>query len=200
MSQYDLSKLYVDFTQCPKGTKLIDHFPELGAFEEFKNADNENQIKIAILTGDFDSPFIRIKDRETMLNAIFDYLGIKKETKLEKEFFSQVFRYRHDKVSGCWVRYIQMMHDTDFTDWLTVQETYNYLLFQSKKPFVDGDEGKYLDNRIKIQNNLKKFGADMKEIEIKLFPDSKAAREAALHENKKIVTYAEMYAEDNTFL
>lgn len=200
-TQHDLSKLYIKFQECPSGTKLIEHFSELSAFPEFNHAIDDNEIKIGILTGDIDSPFIRIKDRETMLKAIFDFLNIPIKTDAQKQFFDEVLYYKHTRVVGCWVRYIQMLHDTDYTDWLMAQQTYNFLLFESQKPKEDTESSdKYIDRRLKIQNNLKKFGADMKEIEAKIFPDSKAAREAAMHEQKKIETYAERYAEDNTFI
>lgn len=198
---FDLSALYIDFSKCPVGTPLLTHFPELGAFPEFKKAENDNQIKIAILTADNESPFAKIKDRETMLNSIFEFLKIPLETQKEKDFFNEVMSYRNDLVLDCWIRYIQMIHDTDYTDWLMMQQTYNFLLEKSKVKQEAGEsEDKYLDRRLKIQKNLKQIGADMKELEIKLYPDSKAAREAALRENIKIVLYAEQYAESNTHI
>jgi hypothetical protein len=196
---FDLSALYIDFSKCPKGTPLLTFFPELSAFPEYKKAENDDQIKIAILTADNESPFAKIKDRETMLTSIFEFLKIPIETKKQKEFFDQVMAYRHDIVLDCWIRYIQIIHDTDYTDWLMMQQTYNFLLEKSKVKQETGEsEDKYLDRRLKIQKNLKQIGADMKELEIKLYPDSKAAREAALRENVKIVLYAEQYAESST--
>lgn len=198
---FDLSKLYINFEECPSDTKLVDFFPELSAFSEFRNAQHDNEIKIAILTGDNESPFTRIKDRETMLNSIFDYLKIPLDTTPQKQFFKEILAYRHSRIKDCWIRYIQIIHDTDFTDWLMMQETYNFLLFQSKiERKADENEDKYLDRRLKIQTNIKKIGADLKALEIKLYPDSKAAREASLSENIKISLYAEKYAESNTYI
>jgi len=196
---HDLSKLYVRIDEAKPDAPLVDQFSELGAFPEFNNAVDDNEIKIAILLGDIDSPFIRIRDRETMLRSIFEYLQIPIKTKSQIEFFNEVLHYKHIRVIGCWVRYIQILHDTDWTDWVMAQQTYNFLLFQSQIP-KDKDEGddKYLDRRLKIQANIKKIGADLKAIEAKLFPDSKAAREAGLYEMKLISTYAEKYAEENT--
>ncbi len=200
-NQHDLSSLYVKFQDCPADKKLVDHFTELSAFPEFNSALSDNEIKIAILSADSDSPFLKIRDRETMLRSIFDFLHIPIETTPQKQFFSEVLYYRHIRVISCWVRYIQMLHDTDYTDWLMAQQTYNFLLFESQKPKETAETSdKYIDRRLKIQSNLKKLGADLKEIEAKIFPDSKAAREAALHENKKIETYAERYAEENTYI
>jgi len=198
---FDLTPLYIDFSKCEEGERLIDKFPELSAFPEFRAALDDNEIKIAILTADNESPFARIKDREIMLNSVFDFLNIPRTTDLQKQFFHEVFMYRHDRVMDCWIRYIQIIHDTDYTNWLQMQQTYNFLLFESKKPKTDGEnEDKYLDRRLKIQKSLKTIGEDLKALEIKLYPDSKAAREAALKENIKIQTIAEKYAEDSTFI
>lgn len=198
---HDLSKLYVKFQEANPDIKLVEQFSELSAFPEFRNVMDDNEIKIAILMGDVDSPFIRIRNRETMLNSIFDYLDIPTKTKSDQEFFNKILHYKHSGVTGCWVRYIQILHDTDWTDWSMAQQTYNFLLFESQNP-QEKDEGpdKYLARRLKIQDSIKKIGVDIKSIESKLFPDSKAAREAALHENKLILTYAEKYAEENTVI
>lgn len=197
--QHDISNLYIKFQECPPDKSLVEYFSELSAFPEFNNAVSDNEIKIGILTGDIDSPFIKIKDRETMLRSIFDFLEIPTKTDQQKQFFSEVLYYKHTRVVGCWVRYIQILHDTDWTDWVMAQQTYNFLLFESQIPKAsDESSDKYLDRRLKIQANIKKIGAEVKAIEAKLFPDSKAAREAGIHELKLISTYAERYSEENT--
>lgn len=198
---FDLSPLYIDFSTLEPGEKLLDKFPELSAFPEFKNALNDDEIKIAILTADNESPFGRIKERDIMLNAVFDYLNLPRETAVQKKFFHDIFMYRHERYMDCWIRYIQIIHDTDYTNWLQMQQTYNFLLFESKKQKTEKeDEDKYLDRRLKIQRNLKQIGEDLKELEVKLYPDGKAAREAALRENIKIITIAERYAEESTHI
>jgi hypothetical protein len=198
---HDLSKLYIKFHEAIPGKKLTEQFSELSAFPEFNNVLDDNEIKIAILMGDIDSPFIRIRNRETMLNSIFDYLDIPTKIKSDQEFFKKVLHYKHSGITGCWVRYIQILHDTDWTDWTMAQQTYNFLLFESQSP-EEKDEGpdKYLARRLKIQESIKKIGIDIKLIESKLFPDSKSAREASLYENKRIFTYAEKYAKENTYI
>lgn len=198
---HDLSKLYIRLDQADPKKPLLEQFSELSAFPEFQNAVDDNEIKIAILAGDIDSPFIRIRDRETMLKSIFEFLNVPIKTQDQINFFNEVLYYKHNRVVGCWVRYIQILHDTDWTDWLMAQQTYNFLLFESQ---IAKDEketsSQYLDRRLKIQANIKKIGAEVKAIEAKLFPDSKAAREAGLYELKLISTHAEKYAEENTWI
>ncbi len=194
MSDYDLSKLYIDFTQCPKNKRLREHFSEFSAFKEFDKAEDV-KIKIAILIGDIDSPFVRIKDRETMVREVFSYLGI--NPKEESKFLEDIIFYKDATVTMCWLRYLQMLHETDFTDWQLARKDYDYFLQKSNEEKTpDENDDKYLARRNKIRETVKTLGQEVRSIEAKIFPDSKAAREAAIAESKsKIKLYAEMYAE-----
>lgn len=193
---YDLSNIYINFTLVPKGTRIVDHFPELKAFPEFERCD-ENRIKIAILTGDIDSPFVRTNDRELMVRSVFDYLGISIKTKNEKEFFSNVVSFKDTLTTFAWTRYLQILHETDFTNWLLAKRDYDFFLSKSNEGQKEGETDKaYLARRNEVRRTVKELGDEVREIEAKLFPDSKAAREAAIAEsNKKIKLYAEQYAE-----
>jgi len=199
MSAYDLSRLYIDFTQCPVGQKLASYYSELAAFKEFSEA-TDNEIKIAILSADIDSPFVRIKERETMTRAIFSYLEI--DESKNNEFLENVIAYRDDKVNMCWVRYLQILHETDFTDWLLCRKDYDFFLQKSNEgKAVDESDDKYLARRNKIRETIKTLGQEVRAIEAKIFPDSKAAREAALAEDKnKIKLWAEKYSQEYTYL
>lgn len=194
---YDLSKLYIKL-DGNSSIGLLDQHPELSAFPEFRNAINDDEIKIAILSADIESPFvIGIRDRETMLKSIFDFLNIPVKTQSQVEFFNEVLHYKHTRVMDCWIRYIQIIHDTDWTDWLMAQQTYNFLIFESQIPREEKEtSAQYLDRRLKIQANIKKIGAEVKAIEAKIFPDSKAAREASMYETKRIISYPEKYSVD----
>ena len=192
---YDISRIYLRFDQCPEGVRLVDHFEELQAFPEFKNV-SDDKIKIAILLGDIDSPFIRIKDRDTMLRSVFDFLSI--DAKINIKLLQDIIQYRDDEINSCWVRYIQILHETDFTDWLLCKRDYDYFLQKSNEPHDKEKESddRYLATRNKLRQTIRDLGQQVREIEAKLFPDSKAAREAAIAEAKnKIKLYAESYAE-----
>lgn len=198
MSAFDLTPLYLNFELVPQGTKIIDHFSELQPFKEFHLCD-ENRIKIAILSGDIDSVFVRIKDRETMVRAIFDYLGL--DAKKEEEFFRGVVEYKDDLTVFAWLRYLQILHETDFTNWALCKRDYDFFLMQSSEDKKEGETDiQYYKRRNETRERVKELGREVKDIEAILFPDSKAAREAAVAESKrKIRLYAESYAEDFTF-
>lgn len=200
-SGYDLSGLYINFTLVPFGTRIVDHFPELKAFPEFEKC-NEDRIKIAILSSDIDSPFVRTNDRELMMRSIFDYLNIDIKTQKEKEFFENIVLYKDNLTTFAWTRYLQILHETDFTDWLLAKKDYDFFLSKSNEDKKDNETDKvYLARRNEVRNTIKQLGQEVRSIEAKLFPDSKAAREVALAEAKKRTRlYAEMYAEDYTFM
>lgn len=195
-SNFDFSRCLIDFTKCPKGVKLIKHFPQLSAFPEFKDAD-DNEIKIAIAISDLESPMIKINDRESMLIALFEFLEIPTDKPKQKEFFNEVFYYRHEKIAMCKARYLQMLHNTDWTEWVTANDTFTYLTFESVKPQKKEGESdeQYMKKRVKIKEDLRTTGRQLKELEAIIFIDSKSAREAALVEAKKgIISYPEKYA------
>lgn len=197
---YDLSKCAVDFTKCPPEERVTEFFPELSAFEEFQNP-NENYIKIAIASCDPDSPFIRVKDRELMLTSLFEFIQIPLKTQAEQKFFAEVLSYENDPVLGCISAYLRFIHDIDWTEYQTTKQTYDVLVIEAHRKKSKSEEiDDYVDRRVKVHNHLKKIGADLKTLEARIFPDSRIARAINLANNRKIVTYAEKYSEENTYV
>src|SRR5690606_33747407 len=140
--------------------------------------------------------------RDTMLRSIFDFLKIPLKSKADQKFFDSVFHYKDLLTVMAWLRYIQILHETDFTDWLLAKKDYEYFLLKtSEKQSADDSDDKYLARRNKLRETVKKLGQEVREIEAKLFPDSKAAREASLAQAKdKIKLYAEKYSEPYTYI
>lgn len=195
---HDLSKLYIKIEDCPKGTPLCSFFEELAAFSEFLHTKNENIIKAAILTADMESPFLKIKDRKAMIKAVFDFLGLSLEGKPTKKLYDDIVDYKDTHYLGCFGRYLMIYHDIDWTEYQSTKQTHDVLTMDSMRPREkDENIDNFVKRRVSIQNHLKKIGEDLKKLEAKIFPDSKAAREIAMNENKKILTYAEKFAEEN---
>lgn len=198
---YDLSNLYIDFTKCPKGTKLVDFFEELNSFSDFTSTKNENIIKTAILTADMESPFLKIKDRKTMIKAIFEYLGLSLEGKPTKKLYDEIVEYKEKHYLDCFGRYLMIYHDIDWTEYQSTKQTHDVLTMDSMRPREKEEStDNFVKRRVNIQNHLKKIGEDLKKLEAKIFPDSKSAREVAMNEAKKITTWAEKFAEPNTYI
>lgn len=196
MAAYDLDNLYIKFHECPDGVRLVDHFSELKAYDEFRRVKDENFIKLAILTGDIDSPISTITERSVMVGAAFDILNIDRQK--NKRLFDKVVDYSHAAYMDCWLKYLYIQNEVQFTNWLLATRDYEFYLSQSNIPIgKDEDEVKYMDKRAKLRQNISKLGQEKKDLEARLFPDSKAAREASVREAKnKIHTWAEEYGEE----
>lgn len=192
---FDCSRLLIDFTQCKKGVRLVNHFPELKAFTEFVNCQDDNFIKIAACTADADSPFLKMRgDHERMIAAIFDFIGIGTENRIGKEYLQKVMDYKHEGVIECWSAYLQMQFNIDFADWAISKQTYDMLIKESTRPKLEGEDTvKYADWRVKIRNQIRQIGEDLKRIEPLIFKDSKMVRPVAI-EQIKIKNYPEKYA------
>lgn len=199
---FNCEKLLIDFTKVKRGVKIIDHYPELRSFEEFTQQQDENIIKIAILTADADSPFWKLRsDRELMIKSIFDFLEIGTANLRGKEFLKKVIEYKHSAVAECWCAYLQLQYSIDFNDWAITKETYDQLLQESNRQRVDGEDIVAFSNwRLKIRNLIRQYGDDLKAIEPKIFKDSKMARPVALELNKKIKNYPEKYAQKGVLM
>ncbi len=198
MSTYNLDGLYVKIQECPEGVKLVDHFPELGAFNEFLVCD-EDRIKIAILSADIDSPFVRIKDRETMLRAIFEHLCINVD--FEKKLFQDILLYKDELTAFAWLRYLQVLHETDFINWQIAKKDFEFFLLKANEKQGDETDLQYYKKRNEIRERIKELGREVRSIEAIIFPDSKAAREAALADSRrKVKLYPESYSEPYTFI
>lgn len=194
---FDCSKLLIDFTKVPKGKKIVEFFPELKVYAAFGQQQDENVIKLAILTADKDSPAWKLRnDRELMIKAIFDFLEIGTQNKIGKDFLQSVLTYKHEGLISCWIAYLQMQYAIDFNEWIIGKETYDMLLEESKREKgKDEDAMQYATWRIKIRDHLRKIGGDLKEIEPKIFQDSKMVQPVAVEITKqKLKTYPEKYA------
>lgn len=190
--KYDLSKLYISIEHT--GNSFVENSAELSSFKDFVDA-GDDITKIAILSGDIDSPFTRIKDRVQMISAIFDYLGIK-----NKELKEQVIDYSSKRYVDAWTKYLFLLNETLYTDWLLAKKDYEFFLKEANKERETISGVKDIDKLTKLRNTIKALGDEVRQIEAKLFPDSKAAREANMSENKKISQYAEQYAEEGSFI
>lgn len=198
--EYQCDKLLVNFTTCPKGKRLVDHFPDLHAFEEFTQQQDDNVIKIAILTSDADSPFWKLRgDREIMIKTIFEFLDIGMVNLRGKEFYKNVMDYKHEGVVQCWSAYLKMQYNVDFTEWAITKQTYDMLIGEAGRPQAEGEKMEnYANWRVKVRNQIRDLGADLKKIEPLVFKDSKMAQPVSVAVIKKIKNYPEKYAKQFT--
>lgn len=193
--KYDLSNLYIDFEKCPKGVRLSEHFSSLKPYKEFTECPDDNYIRLAILTGDIESPLAVINERRVQIEAAFGIIGV--PIKGNEELFESVVDYSNFYYMSVLLKYLYVQNEVIFTDWVLVNRDYEYWLGLSNSPREkDMSDASYLKHRKSIRETISSLGEEKKKLEAKLFPDSRAAREASIQEAKsKIETWAERYAE-----
>lgn len=198
----DISRILLDFSKKPPLVKMTEFHPELLAFKEFINQKDDDIIKIAILMTDPESPFLKIKDRETMVSSIFEYLGIDLEGEKYKGFFDDIVNYRHEEIGQCKARCLQIVHNVDWTEYVMTRETFDYLTMEANKPMSADDEtDQYINRRVKLKDQIKKAGIDLKSMEARIFPDSRSARETAILDAKrKITSFPERYSQERSVI
>lgn len=192
---YDLTRLYINFENCPEDVRLSDFHPDLSAYEEFRECPDDNYIKLAILTADEGSPLMTIKDRGIMIAEAFKIINLKVD--LNRSLFESIVDYNNIHYMNAWLKYLYIQNEVMFTDWLLSNRDYEYFLKLAKEPKrEDESDDSYIKRRKSIRATITSLGEEKSELEAKLFPDSKAARQAAMNEQKKkIKLYAEQYAE-----
>lgn len=198
-TDFDLSKCLIDFSILKPGQKMVQAFPELSVYPEFKVQD-DNWIKIAILLADFDSPFLKIKEHDLKVRAIFDFLDIGLKTQKAKEYYDQVLDYKHEAIYACCSRYLQMQDNDAFASWWSSKVMYYELVKEKNKPKEQADSiDTYINRKIKIDNHMETVSKRIQDKELLLFKDSKFRRAVAQAELKKITTYPEMFAQDQAY-
>lgn len=191
---YDLSRLYINFEKCPAGESLVGHFSELQAYEEFSKCPDESYIKLAILTADEMSPLVTIKERTVMIREAFKIVGLDPEKNKDK--FNDIVDYKDVNYMNAWIKYLFIQNEVMFTDWMLANRDYEYFLAQASQPKGDQSDASYLKSRKELRTTISYLGKEKEELEAKLFPESKAARQAAMKESlDKIELYCEKYAQ-----
>lgn len=197
-TEFDLSKCMIDISKVKPGQKMIEAFPELSVYVEFNSVQDDNWIKLAILLADLDSPFLKIKENDLRVRAIFDFLEIGMKTPKALEYFDRVLNYKHEAVFDCCSKYLQMQDNDSFASWWSSKILYYELIKEKNKPKESGDSiDVYINRKFKIDDNLEKIAERIRVKEVLLFKDTKMRRAVANAELKKIKTYPEKFAEED---
>lgn len=196
VGHYSMEDCLINFSLCPSGKKLIDHFPELSAFPEFVDVRNDNEIKIAIALADINSPFMKIKDLDMRVTALFEFLDIGLKTPNNKKFFKEVVDYKQKEVIAAACRYIQLQNNHDYASWWSLNMAFYELQRESTRTRGENeDRTKYVSSKVAISNEMDRISAKLKDYEAVLFRDIKMKQAAVEKELIKIYTYPEKYAE-----
>lgn len=195
VGNYDMSNCLIDFTTCSPGVKLIDQFPELSAFPEFRDASDQ-EIRIGIALADINSPFLKIKDVKMRITALFEFLEIGIKTLTNQELFREVELYKHKRIIPAACRYIQLQNNHDYASWWSLNMAFYELQRESTEPRKESeDRKKYVREKAEISTEMDRISAKLKQYEASLFKDVRMKQAAVEAELQKIYTYPEKHAE-----
>lgn len=199
LSQYDTSKMLYNLNLLPERRQVIDFWPELQAFEEFRDVI-DNDIKLSFLLADIESPFLKIKDPSLRLQAMFEALEIGLKAPKNQEYFNHILDYKLPRVNACCARYLHLLNNHEYTYWWNLNQLYyNTLMKEMGKPMSTTDDlDAYVNRNLKIQEKAEKIIKILKEKEAILFNDAALKRAIVNAEMQKIRTYPEMHAQENS--
>ncbi len=198
MAKFDTSRCMFDPEKFGSSVKIQSVYPETEYYTEFTK-NHHNDIKVAILLSDDESPFLSIKDNRMKMIAIYDYLDMDRTTKKGKEKFDQIEGFHYGPIFDICAIYIEMQNNHDFSAWWALNRTFYDLSKVMSKPLREGeDETKYVTRKLSIQKQLDQIQEAMSGKEMALFGNSKMKMAVARSKMKRMRTYAEMHAMSNT--
>ena len=145
---------------------------------------------------DLESPFIKIKEAQIRMRAIFDFLQIGLKTPANQELFELALSYRHERIIAACCRIIQIINNHDYASWWTLNLSFYDLQKESAIPKgKDDNTAKYVATKIAITDQMDKIAAKLKDYEARLFADVRLKQALVDQELKKISLYPERMAQ-----
>lgn len=200
--QYDFSKCLYDIAAVPRGTALCDYYPAIKDFEEFSSPLLDREQRIAIAISDFKSPFVRM-DHELRVQKIFEMLDIGLKALSTKTLYDEVIKFSNEQVNKCIAQYLMMQANHEFSLWFSNLLAFYQLMDEHRKPikYVGASETE-INNAMNRKRLLSKEAATMKgnlvDQEAFLFGDTRTKQAVTSVLIKKLRTYPEMHAEENS--
>lgn len=199
--RYDFSKCLFDIEAVPRGTALCDYYPELKDYEEFSTPLTDREQKIAIAISDFKSPFVRM-DHDLRVKNIFEMLEIGLVAPQTKKLFDEVVKFSNRIVNECIAKYLMMQANHEFSLWFSNYLAFYQMMDEHRKPVNYGAKESDINAAMNRKRMLSKEANDLKSAlvnqEIFLFGDTRVKQAVTTVLIKKIRTYPEMMADENS--
>lgn len=196
--EFDTSKCLFDPSKFGGKKRIQDIYPETSAYEEFTGSF-EDEIKIAILLSDFNSPFIKITEYKPKVTSIFDYLKLDRKDKKYEILFNHLVTFNELRIFSICALYIQIQNNDDFAYWWNLSQLFYSLMSEMGRP-RDKETSVINDvnMKLKIQKQADEIKNTLRECTIDLFGSTEMKMAAARAKLNQTRTYAEMYAVENS--
>lgn len=197
MSEFNFGDLYFDITKFGDTVSIEQAYPELSAYKDISKIKSE-EWKVAILSVDVASPFIKIKDVVHKTEEIFKHLKLSPK-KGDKKLFEDVVNYRQSSVIDACTFLIEYFNKHEFASWFQQNKLYYELSKVISVPLNPTSDSydKDLDRKISLQTKQKTLLKDLKELEANLFGTAAMKADVAYKSKHRIYNWNEKYAVDN---
>jgi len=179
-----------DVSLVPKGDSVVTHFPQLSEHEEFDNPNNDELLRICILSTDENSPFVKSErdDYEKRLAKIFDYLGLKQGDRLVKLASGKLTLYE-DMVN----KYVMFIDNLAYAMWMNKLRLFYNIGVVLRQPIDMEDPVEDMKKRAALDKGLQDIYSSLLDYEAQVFPDV-PTRKKLRQQVAKLLQPAEQYS------
>lgn len=181
-----------DPSATAKGQKMIELYPDLLDYKEYKDPSDDKLLRIAFWATDEKSPFLK-KDRDNYDNrikAIFLHEGIVDDGLLEN-----IILNKDSKYSAIVNRFFTQVDNLAYGIWSNMLFNFHMIgIALRRPPDLDSLTGE-MDKRAKLQNQQADLLEKLVKYESQIFPDA-ATRKILRKEVSKILTIPERYSQE----
>jgi len=188
------SEMQYDPSRATKGQKMIDVYPELAEFKEYKETSNDKLMRIAFWATDEKSPFLK-KERdnyENRIKEIFLHEGIDDKHLLESIVLNKNLTY-----SSIVNRFFIQVDNLAYGIWSNMLFNFHMIGIALRRPPDIDDLTNEMDKRAKLQTQQAALHEKLVAYEAQIFTDM-GTRKIMRKEVSKIITIPERFAVDKS--
>lgn len=187
--------------KIPKGKKVIDHFKELGEYDELtadiQGLDNDKCLRCAILLADSKSPILSIPSYDLMRVKSLEIAGFEKKGDNYPRKITELLEGKNPKFNEMLTQLFRIYNNHTYELWYTQKANFHYINSVLRQPPNATDSNVLVQeqtNRAKLQKDLKNMANEIAKLEAKLF-ENPYARDAVVNTAaQKMKNYVEEMA------
>lgn len=179
--------------------KMLEHYPGLKRYKplkvKFKKYDTDKIIRFVLYLTDFESPLNEIVEETDRRIQAAEMAGMSADSEEVLELI-ELDGVTPDgaKVHNIIDCFFVMFNNSLYQQWFTDRQAYRQL---SKSIWRKSEKSQDLNSKITAHKNLKPLLSEIRQLETRLFPNQTTREVIEETTAKKIINYAEEYAEDS---
>lgn len=186
----DGSEMKYNPSALEEGQKMIDLYPQLLDYKEYKNPSDDKLLRIAFWATDEKSPFLK-KERdnyENRIRAIFMHEGI-----VDDGLMESIVLNKEPKYSAIVNRFFTQIDNLAYGIWSNMLFNFHMIGIALRRPPDLDSLTAEMDKRAKLQNQQAELLEKLVAYESQIFSDM-GTRKILREEVSKIITIPEKYS------